>query len=286
MLDGQAKSAIGAGSVLFVFILIHFYRLFNTPPQLPNASNHADIFYVNYDPLLAWTRTCIYFLYAVLLCIPTGLLEVLLFSQVASEAQVSNVLWIFSTLGTVLIILLLYGYLWPRWTLNYNRLFQWIPCAIFGVLQGTSTGMILCNIWFLFDAVVLADLWVTWVASWCMMILWQYVFGMYYWSIYVLPEQDTHWSLKMKMLVCQVPNITLTLTYLLFWNNAAIFVLLQMMASLGTAFRMRFPSPWIDRKIEGAACKRGIFGLAVAIGAQNEDHSIRDEDEIKEALLV
>jgi hypothetical protein len=285
MLSFDESCAIGFGSAFIVLAAIHFYRLFKIPPQFSTTSLNSDIFFIDYDPILAWTRTGIYLVTAVLFCIPTGFLAYLTTHPIVSSDQSINVLWIFATIACFLLEFLLFWFLWPRWTIHFNRIFQWIPCICFGIAEGISNGLVICNVWYIFHFIAETPLWANWIAVCCIIGIWQWIFGQYYWNVYVLPEIDTPWSLKMKTFACNIPNVMITLTYLIFWRNAGFFVIFQTIAMLGCALRIRFPSPWTTRKIEGATCKRGIFGFPVAIGAQGDDQSV-DEEEITEALNI
>jgi hypothetical protein len=87
-----------------------------------------------------------------------------------------------------------------------------------------------------------------------------------YWDVYVLPEHDTPWSLKGKVICSHIPNMLVCLTYLAIYNNQGIFVMLQSLALTGAAVSMRVPPFWFKGYNRPPRTAPGLFGLPHAVG--------------------
>eukprot|EP00475_Leptophrys_vorax_P010213 TRINITY_DN16888_c0_g1_i1.p1 TRINITY_DN16888_c0_g1~~TRINITY_DN16888_c0_g1_i1.p1 ORF type:complete len:356 (-),score=52.71 TRINITY_DN16888_c0_g1_i1:182-1207(-) len=243
----------------------------------------SDNLVLEYVPLLAWNRTLNFFCLTVLFAYPTGLLEALLHDPIVTGAQTSSASWIFMTAFCSVALFIMYWIVWPKWTLVFDRRFHIIPCVFFALFEGIGNALIIENVYYIFAFVVRAESWVTWIATWCIVGFWQGTFGSYYWNLYVLPEHDTPESLKLKTAACHVPNLTITLSYLVKWNNLALFVFMQTFCLLGCTLFMRFPSPLTTQRIHVATWSRGACGFPRGIGYK--DPLTKKEEESKKFFV-
>ena len=86
--------------------------------------------------------------------------------------------------------------------------------------------------------------WGRWIVAYLLMSthgLWMDLYR----DVYVLPEHDTPWSLKWKVICSHLPNMLAWLAYLALYNNQAIFIMLQALALTGAAVSMRVPPFWV-----------------------------------------
>jgi hypothetical protein len=100
---------------------------------------------------------------------------------------------------------------------------------------------------------------------------WQYFIQDYFWDVYVSPEHDTPWSIKMKTMVSHIPNVALCLLFLVIYNNYLLYVLTQMFGLMAAAIFQKFPAPWAKGKFHAPMSKPGMFGMPHGSGYLGED---------------
>ena len=91
-----------------------------------------------------------------------------------------------------------------------------------------------------------------------------------YWDVYVLPELDTPWSLKWKVICSHIPNMLLCLTYLAIYDDQGIFNFAGI-STAGAAVSMRVPPFWVKDYIHAPRTAPGLFGLPHAVGYVPEE---------------
>jgi hypothetical protein len=80
-----------------------------------------------------------------------------------------------------------------------------------------------------------------------------------YWDIYISPEHDNPKSIKLKVPLTHVPNVTLSLIFFILHQNYALFIALQTLALLGASIHMRMPAPWSKDKTPAARRETSMF---------------------------
>jgi hypothetical protein len=101
-------------------------------------------------------------------------------------------------------------------------------------MWGVSIGQIFLVLWH-FAGIFSFPVWGRWIVAYLLMSthgLWMDL----YWDVYVLPELDTPWSLKWKVICSHIPNMLLCLTYLAIYDNQVIFIMLQALALPGLQY--------------------------------------------------
>lgn len=86
--------------------------------------------------------------------------------------------------------------------------------------------------------------WQVWLLAYVLIAIWQWLVMDMYWDIYISPEHDSPQSIKLKVALTHIPNVTLCLTYFAMHQNYLIFVTLQTLALVGCSIRLRMPAPW------------------------------------------
>jgi hypothetical protein len=212
-----------------------------------------------WKPGAAWIRALIYFSFCNIFIAVSGTLEQTLIQPLFTFDQLSNPFWILYCSTCFTYIFLAYWVLWSRMTLTFNRRYYIGSEIIFGVLWGFSTGGILLSFYHLWTLTgALSG--IIYLFSFVSMGIWQYFIQDYFWDIYVSPEHDTPKSIKIKILVCHIPNIAICLGFLTIWNNYAMFIILQTFALIASAIFQKFPSPWAKGEFHAPMVKPGIFG--------------------------
>ena len=206
------------------------------------SRNTSSRVQATYSPRLAWLRGGIYFCTCFLISWQTGVFHVLLRAPLATEDNLQDPAWVAMTAACVVVILIGYGYVWPRGTLAHGRPLRLASVLIFGLLWGFSEAQLFLSFWALAELSGLATVYIaliTFVAITAFNGPWH----AFYWDIHVAPEHNiVEWNVR-KVAFAHTPNLIFTLTYLALYGNVVIFVLLQTFALTASTYFMRFPSP-------------------------------------------
>jgi uncharacterized membrane protein len=225
-----------------------------------------------FSPKAAWLRAGIYFCACYLVAIATGVFEVLLAQPVFSAEQTVQTTWWLWVIGLILLITVAYWVIWARYTLRFDRRRDLMPQVAFGLLWGFASGTLFLSFYAIAQAI--GDTWATWqvwLLAYVMIAVWQALWQDYYWDIYISPEHDSPWSIKLKVFATHIPNITACLIFFAIYENHAIFVALQTWALLGASLAMRMPAPWSRDVTPPATRGEGLLGLTRASGYVSAD---------------
>jgi hypothetical protein len=151
----------------------------------------------------------------------------------------------------------MYGIVWVRYTVRFDRPRSPAMATLFGVLWGTSSGQLFLAVWLLANDIPGIPTWGAWLVTWLLLGLWQPNFHNIYWDHYIAPEHDTRLTQRIKALGCHIPNLIITLTYLALYDNYAIFVSFQVVACVAAATGMRYPAPWTPADPHDLAHREG-----------------------------
>jgi hypothetical protein len=223
--------AIAIAGVLLVLVGIRFSRYRNHP---------WDIYY----PKLAWLRAGIWFCVCWLLACWTGVLRLVVESPLATPEQLADPAWWLHTAAVYLFILVAYAGVWSWFTPIFDRPRNIPVSAVFGLLWGSSSGLLFLSVWQVSGLAGLEGWW-RWGATFLALGVFQPNWHSIWWDHYIAPEHDTPMTQKIKALGCHIPNLLITLTYLLLHGNAALFAGAQVVACLSAAVGMRYPAPWL-----------------------------------------
>jgi hypothetical protein len=243
--------------LLLIVLLTIFWTRFRGHPK--------EVF----NPVVSWTRAGIVFCSCFIISWASGTMEKVLTSPLATPEQLADPAWIAWTLGCFLLIVVAYWIIWARWTPVFDRKRYLLSQVLFGLVWGASIGQIFLLIWH-FAGIFGLPLWGRWIVTYILLSthgLWMDL----YWDVYVLPEHDTPWSLKWKVICSHVPNMLACLTYLALYDNQAIFIMLQALALTGAAVSMRVPPFWVKGYIHPPRTAPGLFGLPHAVGYVSEE---------------
>ncbi len=249
-------AAIGAG--LLAGGLGTYLGQFRHSPQTP------------YRPGAAWSRAAIYFGCCWLVSLATGTWERIVTSPLATADQLRDPAWLAWTAGSLALIVVAYPVVWARWTLTFDRARRWAVQLGFGIVWGLSAGQLLASYYVLADSTGWPR-WGVWLLAWGLVGAWQGMFQDLFWDVWVTPEHDTPRTIRTKVFACHIPNVTVTLTYLVLFDNVAVFVLLQTVALTTAAVAMRFPAWFEQRPVRAPATGPGPGGLLRAVGYETDD---------------
>ncbi|HSG16187.1 MAG TPA: hypothetical protein VLE70_07685 [Anaerolineae bacterium] len=228
----------------------------------------SDIFV----PKAAWLRAGIYFCVCYLAANLSGVFGALLSNPIAIAEDVSEAAWWLWVVGLILLVTVAYWIIWTRYTLRFERRLDVIPQSVFGLLWGLASGVLFLTFYHIARAIGGAwETWQVWLLAYGLIAVWQWIWQDYYWDVYISPEHDTPWSIKIKVVATHIPNITMCLIFFALYENYAIFVILQMWALLGASLAMRMPPPWSREITPPATRSAGLLGLMRASGYVSAD---------------
>ena len=223
----------------------------------------ADVFV----PRAAWLRACIYFCACYLIGIATGVFDDLFTAPIATTNQLENTVWWIWIGGLFLLVTAAYWGIWARYTLRFDRRRDVIPQTVFGLLWGVTSGLLFLSFYQIAQTVGSRwPAWLVWLLAYGMISVWQGLWHDYYWDLYVSPEHDTPFSIKLKVMATHIPNITACLIFFAIYENVFVFVALQTWALVGASLAMRMPAPWSQDIVRPATRTSGLFGLPRASG--------------------
>lgn len=199
-----------------------------------------DIYY----PRLAWLRAGIYFCCCYLLAWVVGVTDALAIFPLTTPAQWANPNWVLFTLGYFGFIVLAYTGVWCYYTPVFERQRNTLVSAGFGLLWGSSSGLLFLAVLLLVERLGLPA-WGTWIGTFLILGAWQPNWHSIYWDHYIAPEHDTPMTQKIKALGCHIPNLVIGLTWLMLYRNYHLFILAQVIACTSAAVGMRYPAPWV-----------------------------------------
>jgi len=241
--------------------LIGFYRV-------RYRQHPPDIFV----PKAAWLRAGIYFCACYLAAIGTGVFDAVLTTPIATPEQIADAAWWSWVFGLTLLVTVAYWVIWARYTLRFDRGLDAVPQTVFGLLWGAASGLLFLSFYHGAQAIGSTwENWQVWLLAYTAIAIWQGLWQDYYWDVYISPEHDSPWSIKVKVLATHIPNITACLIFFSIYENYTIFIALQTWALLGASVAMRMPTPWSQEVTPPATRTSGLFGLKRASGYVSED---------------
>ncbi|MFX0022622.1 MAG: hypothetical protein ACFE9S_09860 [Candidatus Hermodarchaeota archaeon] len=246
-------------NLIFITCYITIVATFSIAMIILYLKKYKGLSTKTWKPGAAWIRALIYFSFSNIFIALSGTLEQIFIQPIFTFDQMSNPFWIIYCSICFTYIFLAYWVLWSRMTLTFDRNYYIGSEIIFGLLWGFSTGGLLLSFYHLWNLTGAPE-GVIYLLSFVSMGTWQYFIQDYFWDIYVSPEHDTPKSIKIKTLVCHIPNIAICLGFLTIWNNYAIYIMLQTFALIASAIFQKFPAPWAKGDFHAPMVKPGILG--------------------------
>lgn len=198
-----------------------------------------------YNSYLAWLRGSLYFCVCFLLSWATGVFKTITRSPLAMNEQLGTVWWWLATAVCLAVVIVAYGFIWPKGTLTHGRPLSLTAVLPFGLLWGLSEGQLFLSIWALVEWLPLGLPWVA-LISFIIISAYKGVWHSQYWDIYVSPEHNIEEWNGRKVLFCHVPNLICSLAYMALFGNAAFFVLFQTVGLVSSTYFIHFPAPTLN----------------------------------------
>ncbi|MCP4434130.1 MAG: hypothetical protein GY812_01345 [Actinomycetia bacterium] len=214
----------------------------------------------SFSPKAAWMRAIVFSAACWIIATVAGTTSRVFTEPIIQPDQVDNWRWWLFFGVAVATIAIAYLVIWRAGTLVFDRKRYWGPQILFGLIWGSGTGMWLATLYVLADRTGWPR-WGVWLLAFTLISLFQAFWMDLYWDVYVSPEHDTPASIRRKIPTTHIPNILVTLTFLVAYDNVAIFAIFQGSALLIAVIAMRMP-PWFETMpVLPANTEPGLFGL-------------------------
>ncbi len=196
-----------------------------------------------YSPKLAWIRAWVYYCIVILFSWVSGALGYVLSHPLIPEGRFDDTVWLIVIAACWLVSIWGYVYWWPKGTLTHGRKLHLLPATVHGIFWGLCAGLLYLSMYamleqFGFPGIVNALLLVA-VLS---------VFNLNYqvgwWDIYVSPRHNLKATNNGKVAFAHQPFLIASLTLLVMYGDAGMYVLLTVFALTCSAIAMRFPAFW------------------------------------------
>jgi hypothetical protein len=198
--------------------------------------------------------------------------DALLSNPIATPEQIADQAWWAWVCSLTLLVTVAYWVIWARYTLRFDRRLDLVPQLAFGLLWGAASGTLFLSFYRVAQAIGRGWApWQVWLLAYTAIGVWQWLWQDYGWDVYISPEHDSPWSIKVKTVVTHIPNITACLIFFALYGNHAILIALQTWALVGASIGMRMPAPWSREVTPPATRSAGLFGLIRASGYVSAD---------------
>ena len=196
-----------------------------------------------YSPKLAWIRAWVYYCVVLVIAWMSGALGYVLSNPLVASGRTADTTWLIIVGICWLVAAWAYVYWWPRGTLTHDRKLHLLPTLLHGAMWGLSAGLLYLSMYavieqFGFPGIANAVMLVAVLSVWNL----NYQVG--WWDIYVSPRHNIRATNNGKVAFAHQPFLLATLTLLVMYGDAGMFVLLSMFALTCSAIAMRFPPFW------------------------------------------
>lgn len=233
-------------AILMVILFITYRCNYRTPEI-------QELELTKFVPMASWLRASIFFCLLYLLFWATGVMELILINPIATEEQLAKPVWWGWVIGSFAFILFAYWGIWARYTIRFDRKLDLFPQIVYGLLWGSAFGQLFLSLWHISKMIGSNwATWQTWLLTYLLITICQWFLMDMYWDVYISPEHDSPKSIKLKVPLIHIPNMTLCLTFFALYKNYFIFIVLQTLALIGASIFMRMPSPWSKEKTPSA----------------------------------
>lgn len=196
-----------------------------------------------YSPRLAWIRAWVYYFFVILFSWVTGALGYILERPLIAAGRLDDTFWLILIAVCWLVSIWGYVYWWPRGTLTHGRKLYLLPALFHGSVWGVCAGLLYVSMYaaleqFGFPGIVNALILVGILSVYNL----NYQVG--WWDIYVSPAHNLRATNNGKVAFAHQPFLIATLTLLVMYGDAGMYVLLSTFALACSAVAMRFPPFW------------------------------------------
>lgn len=228
----------GSQDYAMIFVICAMFALLILLRASPNYKHGSKVYYGN----LAWIRAYIFFGFCFLVSWSTGVLDAVIVRANLAE-YVQDKTWQVFTAFNFVAIFVAYWIVWPIGTVTYNRKSFFLTTLLFGICNGLSESMLNLSIWAVLE-LLNKPRWCTFILYFLVTGGWKANWDTRYWNVYVTPEHNIlSWNL-IKVLSIHLPNVFISYTHLIMFEQPVIFVGTQTLALMGAVQFTAILPPW------------------------------------------
>jgi hypothetical protein len=196
-----------------------------------------------YSPKIAWLRAWVYYCFIILFSWVTGVLGYVLDHPLIAPGRLGDTTWLIIVAVCWVVAVWGYAYWWPKGTITHGRKLYILPALFHGSVWGFCAGLLYLSMYamleqFGFPGIVNALILVAILSVYNL----NYQIG--WWDIYVSPPHNLRATNNGKVALAHQPFLLATLTLLVMYGDAGMYVLLSTFALASSAVAMRFPPFW------------------------------------------
>ena len=198
-----------------------------------------------YSPRLAWVRAWLYYCFVILFSWVTGVLGTILDNPLVPSGRSADTTWVIVVSICWLVSFWGYGYWWPRGTLTHGRKLYLLPTTLHGIFWGLCAGLLYLSMYAMIEQFGLPGI-ANGVLMFGIIAVYNLNYQVGWWDIYVSPRHNIQATNNGKVAGAHQPFLLATLTLLIMYGDAGMFVLLTIFAMTASAIAMRFPPFWVE----------------------------------------
>jgi hypothetical protein len=203
----------------------------------------ADQDPAKYSPKLAWVRAWLYYCFVIVFSWVTGVLGIVVSNPLIPEGRWEDTTWIIVVSACWLVSIWAYVYWWPRGTLTHGRKLYFLPAAFHGMFWGICAGLLYVSMYAMLEQFGLPGI-VNALILVAILSAYNINYQVGWWDIFVSPRHNIKATNAGKVLLSHQPFLIATLTLLVMYGDAGMYVLLSTFAMTCSAVAMKFPPFW------------------------------------------
>jgi hypothetical protein len=196
-----------------------------------------------HSPRLAWIRAWVYYSFVILFSWVTGALGVVLERPLIPPGRFDDIVWIIIVSVCWLVAIWGYVYWWPRGTLTHGRKLHVLPATIHGIFWGLSAGLLYLSMYAMLEQFGFPGL-VNAIILVMILSVYNLNYQVGWWDIHVSPPHNIRATNNGKVAFAHQPFLVASLTLLVMYGDAGMYVLLTVFAMTCSSIAMRFPAYW------------------------------------------
>jgi len=204
----------------------------------PGKTSHQLV----YNAGKAWIRAAVFFFAALLIGLWSGVTPSLLTPPLFQPGLLQQGGFWVTISAYAIVVIIGYGFIWPRGTLTYGRPLRPAACLFFGLMWGLAQAQIFLAIWTLASWLDLGAWWTAGI-TYAAIAIYNGLWHSLYWDIHVSPPHNIEAWNGRKIAFAHTPNLLATLLFLGLFGNFWVVVMMQCLALVLSCWFMHFPQP-------------------------------------------
>jgi hypothetical protein len=194
-----------------------------------------------YNAKVAWVRAWIYYSFVILFSWVTGVLGYVLDHPLIAPGRTDDTTWLIVVAVCWLVSIWGYVYWWPRGTLTHGRKLYLFSALFHGSFWGICAGLLYVSVYAVLEQFGFPGI-VNGVLLVAILSVYNINYQVGWWDIHVSPPHNLQSTNAGKVALAHQPFLLATLTLLIMYGDAGIYVVLSTFAMASSSVDMRFPA--------------------------------------------